>query len=79
MPAKPTSSNARKFTKVPQEKENLDQDKALIVDLSEDPLCIPADNINAYPTYNRRHFLKDLYEQPITKFKARNNVGYQSV
>lgn len=50
--------------------------KALIVNLAEDPKALPADKINAYPTYNRRHFLKDLYEQPIDKFKKNNCVGY---
>ena len=37
---------------------------------------IPSENINQYPTYNKRTLLKNLYEQPVKKFQKRNIIGY---
>lgn len=39
-----------------------------------DPLNVVPDPINAYPTYNRREFLKKRYEEPVRAFKKLNNV-----
>jgi hypothetical protein len=60
MSAKPLSKSALKYVKLVQtstNKENEEKDSH-IIDLTKDPLALPSEKVNAYPTYNRRQLLK---------------------
>ena len=56
MSAKPMNKSTLKYTKLVQvsnNKYNKEKDDH-VVDLNQDPLALPSERINAYPTYNRR-------------------------
>lgn len=56
MSAKTLSKSTMKYTKlthISSNKEN-EQKDSHIIDLADDPLALPSEIVNAYPTYNRR-------------------------
>lgn len=67
MSAKSTTNSAIKFSKVvlPQEKENWQSSGGRIVELEKDPLALKVDQISAYPTYDKKQMLNELYQEPI--------------